>query len=69
MNTSRWFRWVWPAVPIAGALVVTSLLLFLFGAAPFEAFQAMYQGAFGDQSKTLSVLAFGCRYYSAQQAY
>jgi simple sugar transport system permease protein len=37
---------------------VTSLLLFLFGAAPFEAFQAMYQGAFGDQSKTLSVLAF-----------
>lgn len=58
MNTSRWFRWVWPAVPIAGALVVTSLLLFLFGAAPFEAFQAMYQGAFGDQSKTLSVLAF-----------
>ena len=58
MSTSRWFRWVWPAVPIVGALVVTSLLLFLFGAAPLEAFQAMYQGAFGDQSKTLSVLAF-----------
>jgi len=58
MNTSRWLRWVWPAVPIAGALVVTSLLLVLFGAAPLEAFQAMYDGAFGDQSKTLSVLAF-----------
>jgi simple sugar transport system permease protein len=49
---------VWPAVPIIGALLVTSLLLFLFGAAPLEAFQAMYDGAFGDQSKTLSVLAF-----------
>jgi ABC-type uncharacterized transport system permease subunit len=58
MNTSRWIRWVWPAVPIAGALVVTSLLLFLFGAAPLEAFRAMYDGAFGDQTKTLSVLAF-----------
>jgi ABC-type uncharacterized transport system permease subunit len=58
MNTNRWLRWVWPAVPIAGALVVTSLLLFLFGAAPLEAFKAMYEGAFGDQSKTLSVLAF-----------
>jgi len=58
MNANRWMRWVWPAVPIAGALVVTSLLLILFGAAPLEAFQAMYQGAFGDQSKILSVMAF-----------
>lgn len=58
MNANRWIRWVWPAVPIAGALVVTSLLLILFGAAPLEAFQAMYQGAFGDQSKILSVMAF-----------
>lgn len=58
MNTGRWLRWVWPTVPIAGALIVTSLLLILFGAAPLEAFQAMYDGAFGDQSKTLSVLAF-----------
>jgi simple sugar transport system permease protein len=58
MNTGRWIRWVWPAVPIAGALVVTSLLLILFGAAPLEAFRAMYDGAFGDQTKTLSVLAF-----------
>lgn len=58
MNTNRWLRWVWPAVPVVGALIVTSLLLFLFGAAPLEAFQAMYEGAFGDQSKTLSVLAF-----------
>lgn len=58
MNSDRWMRWVWPAVPVVGALVVTSLLLVLFGAAPLEAFQAMYDGAFGDQSKTLSVLAF-----------
>jgi ABC-type uncharacterized transport system permease subunit len=58
MSNSRWLRWVWPAVPIVGALIVTSLLLVLFGAAPLEAFQAMYDGAFGDQSKTLSVLAF-----------
>ena len=58
MSTSRWLRWAWPAVPVAGALVVTSLLLVLFGAAPLESFQAMYDGAFGDQSKTLSVLAF-----------
>jgi simple sugar transport system permease protein len=58
VNSGRWLRWAWPAVPVAGALVVTSLLLFLFGAAPLEAFQAMYDGAFGDQSKTLSVIAF-----------
>jgi simple sugar transport system permease protein len=58
MNTGRWIRWVWPAVPVSAALVATALLLFLFGAAPLEGFQAMYQGAFGDQSKTLSVLAF-----------
>jgi ABC-type uncharacterized transport system permease subunit len=58
VNTGRWMRWVWPTVPIAGALVVTSLLLLFFGAAPLEAFRAMYDGAFGDQSKTLSVLAF-----------
>ena len=58
MNANRWVRWIWPAVPIAGALVVTSLLLFFFGAAPLEAFQAMYEGAFRDQTKTLSVIAF-----------
>jgi simple sugar transport system permease protein len=58
MRSGQWVRWIWPAVPIVAALLVTSILLFLFGAAPFEAFQAMYEGAFGDQSKTLSVIAF-----------
>lgn len=55
---SRWLRWVWPIVPILGALLFTSLLLVLFGAEPLASFQAMLRGAFGDQSKTLSVLAF-----------
>jgi ABC-type uncharacterized transport system permease subunit len=39
-------------------LVVTTLLLFLFGADLLEASLAMFQGAFGDQSKILSVVAF-----------
>jgi simple sugar transport system permease protein len=39
-------------------LLVTSLLLYLFGANPMTGFEAMLQGAFGDQSKTFSVLAF-----------
>jgi len=55
---SRWVRWIWPVVPVLAALVLTSLMLVLFGAQPLEAFQAMLNGAFGDQSKTLSVLAF-----------
>ena len=58
MSSVRWLRWIWPAVPIVAAVFVTSLLLFLFGAAPFEALQSMYEGAFRDQSKTLSVIAF-----------
>jgi simple sugar transport system permease protein len=45
-------------VPILAALLVTSLLLLLFGASPITSFDAMLQGAFGDTSKTLSVLAF-----------
>jgi simple sugar transport system permease protein len=45
-------------VPILAALLVTSLLLLLFGASPVTSFDAMLQGAFGDTSKTLSVLAF-----------
>ena len=58
MKTRRWITRIWPIVPILAALIVTSALLVLFGAKPGESFQAMFQGAFGDQSKTLSVLAF-----------
>jgi general nucleoside transport system permease protein len=58
VKSRLWLRWVWPVVPILASLLVTSLLLYLFGASPIESFQAMLKGAFGDQSKTLSVLAF-----------
>lgn len=58
MRAGRWIRWIWPLVPILAALIVTTLLLFLFGAQPLEASLAMFQGAFGDQSKILSVVAF-----------
>ena len=58
MKSGRWLRWIWPVVPIIASLLVTSLLLILFGAEPIDSFQAMLSGAFGDQSKTLSVLAF-----------
>ncbi len=58
MKSRQWIKWVWPVVPILAALLVTSLLLYLFGANPLTAFDAMLQGAFGDTSKTLSVLAF-----------
>src|SRR3990172_7268441 len=58
MKTRRWITRIWPIVPIFAALIVTSALLVLFGAKPGESFQAMFQGSFGDQSKSLSVLAF-----------
>lgn len=58
MKSRQWIRWIWPIVPILAALLVTSLLLLLFGASPVTSFDAMLQGAFGDTSKTLSVLAF-----------
>lgn len=53
-----WITRIWPIVPILAALIVTAALLVLFGAEPGVAFQAMFQGAFGDLSKSLSVLAF-----------
>jgi len=58
VKSRQWIRWIWPIVPILAALLVTSLLLLLFGASPVTSFDAMLQGAFGDTSKTLSVLAF-----------
>lgn len=54
----RWLIWGWPVVPVIAALLFTSFLLWLFGANPLEAYQAMMTGAFGDRAKTLSVLAF-----------
>jgi ABC-type uncharacterized transport system permease subunit len=58
LNIRRWMGWAWPVVPIVAALVFTSGLLLLFGSSPIESLEAMLQGSFGDQSKTLSVLAF-----------
>ncbi len=58
MNLRRWIAWAWPLVPIIAALLFTTALLVIFGASPVESLEAMLQGAFGDQSKTLSVLAF-----------
>ncbi len=54
---SGWLR-LWPLVPIAGALIFTSVLLLLFDASPAEAYRAMWDGAFGGQDKILGVLAF-----------
>lgn len=58
MKTRSWVAWIWPIIPVLGALAFTTVLLVLFGANPAEALEAMLQGAFGDQSKTLSVVAF-----------
>lgn len=58
MNLRRSLSWAWPVVPIAAALLFTTILLVLFGANPQVALEAMLQGSFGDQSKVLSVLAF-----------
>jgi ABC-type uncharacterized transport system permease subunit len=58
VNLRRWVSWSWPVIPIVAALIFTTILLVLFGANPIVALQAMLQGSFGDQSKTLSVLAF-----------
>ena len=58
MKMRQWLIRAWPIVPILASLAFTSGLLLLFGADPVDSFQAMIAGAFGDRSKTLSVLAF-----------
>lgn len=57
-TANQWLNRLWPIVPIAAALVLTSVLLMLFDASPIESFRAMWDGAFGDTNKMLSVLAF-----------
>lgn len=57
-SAQKWITLVWPLVPVIAAILFTTGLLVLFGASPVESFTAMWRGAFGDQSKTLSVLAF-----------
>ncbi|MGD2155883.1 MAG: ABC transporter permease [Anaerolineales bacterium] len=58
MRTQRLMKWSWPIIPIIASLGFTTALLVIFGADPIESFEAMYRGAFGDQSKSLSVIAF-----------
>lgn len=58
MSSRRSLAWLWPLVPVLTALAFTTLLLVLFDAAPVEAFTALWEGAFGAQSNSLSVLAF-----------
>ena len=58
MKLSRRQAWAWPLVPVLAALAFTTMLLILFGANPVQALVAMYEGAFGGQTKALSVLAF-----------
>lgn len=55
---SNWLARVWPIVPVIAALLFTTVLLVIFGASPVESYRAMFEGAFGGQDRTLSVLAF-----------
>jgi ABC-type uncharacterized transport system permease subunit len=58
VSARRILTFIWPAVPIIAALLFTAILLVIFDASPLDSLDAIFQGAFGDQSKTLSVLAF-----------
>jgi len=58
MTRQRLLQIVWPAVPVIGALLFTSALLFMFDSTPAAAFGAMIEGALGDSAKRLSMLAF-----------
>lgn len=60
-RTLTWQRallWSWPIVPVIAALLFTATLLIVYDTSPAVALDAMYQGALGDASKRLSVLAF-----------
>lgn len=58
MSRERLEGLLWPVMAVAASLLVIVGLFIAFGVSPLEGFDAMLQGAFGDQSKTLSVLAF-----------
>jgi simple sugar transport system permease protein len=57
--TSRtWLQRLWPVAPVAAALLFTTALLIAFKASPVEAYDAMWQGAFGSRERFLNVVAF-----------
>jgi simple sugar transport system permease protein len=49
---------IWPLVPIAAALGVTTLLLVAFGTSPDVAFGALWEGVLGTSDRMLTALAF-----------
>jgi ABC-type uncharacterized transport system permease subunit len=58
MKNQSWGEKIWPIVPILASLGFVASLLVMFGASPGESFSAMWEGAFGNQANTLSVVAF-----------
>jgi len=58
LSLRKAFYWSWPIVPVAAALLFTAILLLIFDTSPAVALDAMYQGALGDASRRLSVVAF-----------
>jgi general nucleoside transport system permease protein len=49
---------LWVFVPVLASILFIVMLLVIFGADPFEAFAAIWTGAFGTQEKFLSTAAF-----------
>lgn len=58
MTLPRWLEKIWPIVPVFGALIFIIILLYIFGANPFESLSIMFLNPFGNSSKILSVMAF-----------
>ncbi|MCW5876868.1 MAG: ABC transporter permease [Anaerolineales bacterium] len=58
MSRPAWLPRLWPLLPSFVALLLTSLLLLAFGASPPLAFGAIWEGAFGNQDRLLTTVAF-----------
>ena len=58
VNPKQTLRYVWPVVPVVGALAVTAILLLAVGASPGEVATSYWQGSFGQADRTLATLAF-----------
>lgn len=51
MSRNRWVNLVWSIAPIVLGLILTTIVLVLVGADPFEAYRVMWNGAFGNPAK------------------
>lgn len=58
INQKRTLRFIWPVVPVLGALAVTAILLLTVGASPGEVATSYWEGSFGQADRTLATLAF-----------